>query len=281
VQKNKMHTPVLLKEVIDGLSIEAGAKYIDATVGEGGHASHIADLGAKVLCLDRDKDQIDKLNKKYNSPNMIFVQANFADLEKVARKHDFDRVKGALFDLGLSWTQLITKGKGLSYRNTQDPLDMRLTNDTDMTAELILNTYSAEQLYDIFSRNSEEIRAYEIAENIVYRRKSKKFKTVADLNGTIYKVMGSNAGKTYNRIFQALRIEINDEFENLKKGLEAAISVIVPGGKLAVISFHSLEDRIVKQFMKKMDKKQTTKNAIRGDRTLSFESSARLRVFLI
>lgn len=274
-----MHTPVLLKEVIEGLQVREGGLYIDATVGEGGHTDVMLAQGARVLGFDRDERQIEKLRKSHTDGNLQLVNANFSDIAKIAEEHGFAKVDGIVFDLGLSWGQLSTYGKGLSYRNEDEPLDMRLDRDGELTAENILNTYGEDELYDLFARNSEEVRAKDIAHSIFSYRKTKRYKTVGDLKRTIEKVMGPNTGKTNSRIFQALRIEVNDEFASLKKGLQGAVSLLKPEGKVAVISFHSLEDRIVKQYIRTHGFRQVSKKAIAGDRKLSFERPARLRIF--
>jgi len=276
-----MHTPVLLQKVIEGLQIKPGNKYIDATIGEGGHTKAILEKGAYVLGIDRNQEQITRLESALNNEHLSLVQGNFADIEKIAKENDFVPVEGILFDLGLSWRQLSELGKGFSYRPVEEPLDMRLDHSTEQTGEYILNTFTQEQLYNMIATNSEEVKASDIAEAIVQQRKGRKFKKVGDLNRTIASVVGENAGKTYARIYQAIRIEVNDEFGNLRKGLTGALKIVRPGGKIAIISFHSLEDRIVKQFMREKKVKMESKNAIAGDRTLSFERSSKLRVFTV
>ncbi|MBI4974148.1 16S rRNA (cytosine(1402)-N(4))-methyltransferase RsmH [Candidatus Roizmanbacteria bacterium] len=264
---------------MEGLQVKPEGRYVDATVGEGGHTSAILEKGGYVLGLDRNKEQIMALQKGMNNDHLTLVEGNFADIAKLVPAKDKGNIDGILFDLGLSWAQLKDLGRGLSYRNLDEPLDMRLDQSGELTAEYILNVYSEDELYEVFAKNSEEVKAKEIAESIVNYRTTKRYKKVLDLNNTIDKVMGANAGKTYSRIYQALRIEVNEEFENLKKGLDGALSVLKPGGKIAVISFHSLEDRIVKNFIREKKLKQITKKAIAGDRQLSFERSAHLRIF--
>lgn len=276
-----MHTPVLLQKVMEGLQIKLEGKYIDATVGEGGHTRAILEKGGYVLGLDRNKEQIMALQKSMKNDHLTLKEGNFADIAELVPSQDKGNIDGVLFDLGLSWAQLKDLGRGFSYRNLEEPLDMRLDSEGELTAEYILNVYSEDELYEVFAKNSEEVKAKEIAESIVNYRTTKRYKKVHDLNKTIDKVMGANAGKTYSRIYQALRIEVNEEFENLKKGLEGALTVLKPGGKIAVISFHSLEDRIVKNFIREKKLKQVSKKAIAGDRQLSFERSAHLRIFSI
>lgn len=266
---------------MEGLQVRSGGSYIDATVGEAGHTDALLEAGARVLGIDQDERQIARLKESHAGRNLTLVHGNFSRIAQIAKEHGFGNADGVIFDLGLSWEQLKTRGIGLSYRNDAEPLDMRLDKDAQTTAEFILNTYSPDELYELFARNSEEVKARDIAERIVSYRKIKRYKTVADLKRTIEYVMGQNTGKTNNRIFQALRIEVNAEFDNLKKGLEGAVETVRPGGKVAVISFHSLEDRIVKQFIRTRGLKQTDKKGIAGDRTLSFERPARLRIFTV
>lgn len=276
-----MHTPVLLQKVIEGLQIKQDDKYIDATVGEGGHTKALLEKGACVLGIDRSPEQITRLKSTLINDHLQLVQGNFSDIEEIAKKHDYVPVDGILFDLGLSWSQLSELGKGFSYRPVNEPLDMRLDSVTEITAEYILNTYTQEQLYNMIATNSEEVRAQDIAGKIIEQRKVRKYKKVGDLNRTIASVVGENAGKTYARIYQAIRIEVNDEFGNLRKGLIGALKIVKRGGIIAIISFHSLEDRIVKQFMREQKVKMKSKKAIAGNRTLSFERSAKLRVFVL
>lgn len=274
-----MHTPVLLQETIEGLRIIENGMYVDATVGEGGHTKAILEKGGRVLGIDRDARQIDRLKNELKTEKALFINGNFADIAEIVSQNKIGKVDGVLFDLGLSWEQLSNLGKGLSYRNEAEPLDMRLDAEGEITAEFILNTYSQEELYELLARNSEEVRALDIAKQIVSSRRAKRYKKVGDLKQTIEKITGPNTGKTNNRVFQALRIEVNNEFENLKRGLEGAVSILKPEGRIAVISFHSLEDRIVKQFVRGGKLQQISKKAIQGDRTLSFERPARLRIF--
>ncbi len=274
-----MHTPVLLQEIITGLHVKKDGLYIDATVGEGGHTKAILDLGGIVLGIDRDNNQIKKLKETLVSPHLILEHGNYSEIEKIAKAHHFYPVDGVIFDLGLSWAQLSEKRRGFSYRNADELLDMRLDDDSGtITAYQILNTYSKEKLYQMIALNSEEIKAADLAEAVVLQRKSRKYKTVGDLNKTIEKVMGKNAGKTYARMYQALRIEVNDEFNHLINGLEGSLNILNKKGMILVISFHSLEDRIVKQFIQKNNLIQKTKHVVKGDRKLSFERSAKLRI---
>lgn len=274
-----MHTPVLLQEVIDGLDIRQGGRYIDATVGEGGHTRAMLGKGAFVLGIDQDAAQIEKLKTSISSDKFMAVCANFSSIEEVAKKQGFDKADGILFDLGISWRQLSEAGKGLSYKALDEELDMRLSTECEQSAADIVNTFSEDELYSVFAKNSEEIRSRDIARTIVEERKYHKIKKVKDLLRSIDKALGAASEWSYGRIFQALRIEVNDEFGSLEKGLEQAVRLISPEGRIAVITFHSVEDRMVKRFIREGHYRQISKKAIAGDRALSFERSAKLRVF--
>lgn len=277
-----MHTPVLLKEVINHLNIKEGGLYIDATVGEGGYATEILKLGGRVLGIDLDKDQIENLGKnlelRIKNGELKLVHGNFADVEKIAKENNFFPVEGIVFDLGLSMRQLTESRRGLSYKKEKEPLDMRLDLNEEMTAENYINTLSEQQLYDLFAKNSEEINSRPIAVSIVRSRAIRKIKTVGDLIRIIDKAVGERDTGALRRIFQALRIEVNHEFENLKKGLDGAVKIIKKDGKIVVVTFHSLEDRIVKRFVKEHNLQFETKKPVTAKQDHVFERSAKLRI---
>lgn len=226
------HIPVLLKEAVDGLDVKPGGMYIDATFGSGGHTAEIERLGGRVLTIDVD-------------PNTLAaVKGNFRDIEKIAKENGYEWVDGILFDLGVSSMQLNTPERGFSYRY-KGPLDLRFDQTKGKTASDIVNTYSEGELYEIFSKFGEENGARALARLVVRARQ------VAPINTTERLVEVVDSSKpTLSRIFQALRIEVNDELGALKAGLTGAKALLKDGGMLVVISFHSLEDRIVKQFMR-------------------------------
>lgn len=270
----------MLDEVIHELQIQKGKKYIDATAGEGGHTEAIIKRGGIVLALDRSKHQVEKLKRKFSSQmNISIVQGNFADMKKIAEETGFNQVHGILFDLGLSYEQLKKGRMGLSYMHPDEPLDMRLDDSCAISAQEILNTYSEDQLYEIFSRNSEEIYSRNIAKAIVHKRKHKLYEKVSDLVETIKKVVWKSNTMTLARIFQALRMQVNNEIENLHRGLNDSKSLLEPKGKVLIISFHSLEDRIVKKFAQKHSYRPGKSKMIKaGNDGFSFERSAKLRV---
>lgn len=238
------HVPVLLREAVDGLDVKPGGKYIDATFGAGGHAAEIEKRGGNVLSIDADPEAHAQ------------VTGNFRDIEKIAKENGFERVDGVLFDLGVSSMQLDSPERGFSYR-FNGPLDSRLDPTRGQTAADIINTYSEGELYEIFARLGEENNARAIARAIVRARGVEKITTTEKL----VKVIGESQ-PVLSRIFQALRITVNDELGALREGLSSAGKLLINGGRLVVISFHSLEDRIVKQYMRNSDWRVLTKKPI-------------------
>lgn len=280
-----MHTPVLLKEVIEGLQVAPGKRFVDATFGEGGHTMAMVDAGAQVLAIDRDIVQIEKgkssLSKEKGNTNPLLRQGNFKHIDEIAKKENFVPVDGVLFDLGLSYEQISKKGLGLSYNNNLEILDMRLDEDALQSASQILHTYTQEELTSLFMRNAEEIHAALIAKEIVLQRVGMHTFTVGWLVKIIKAVVKDRPQSSIARIFQALRIEVNSEFSNLSLALEKAVHILAPDGRIAVISFHSLEDRMVKMFIRKHGFTQIGKKALFGNPNLSFERSAVLRIFYL
>ena len=271
-----MHTPVLLKEVIEALNIKKDGLYIDATFGEGGYSQAIIDKGGKVLGIDLDQNQIS--NFKFLISNLKLVEGNFEDIEKIDKENNFFPVDGVVFDLGLSMRQISQLGRGFSFKKLNEPLDMRVSLETEMTAKYLLNHLSELELFDVFARNSEEINSQKIAHEIIIKRQFRKLEIVGNLINCIDKTIGEQDNNAYKRIFQALRIEVNQEFDNLKKGLTGSVKIIKSDGKIAVVTFHSLEDRIVKNFSKTQGIKLLNKKPIMNRLGKSFERSAKLRV---
>jgi len=274
-----MHTPVLLKEVVELLEAGPDKKIIDTTFGEGGHSKALLAAGANVLAIDRDITQISNFKLQISKGSLILKQGNFRDIVAIAKAADFAPVDGILFDLGLSYEQLKTGGKGLSYKNMNEPLDMRLDDSCVTTAEQILRQYTEKNLAHMFMHNAEEILAAPLAKHILIQRVGQEQLTVGWLVGVVNSVAKSNPRPTLTRVFQALRVEVNNEFENLEQALKGALSLLGPKGKVAVISFHSLEDRIVKRFIREHGYIQIGKKPVFGDKGLRFERSAVLRVF--
>lgn len=277
-----MHTPVFLNEVISALDVKEGKKYIDATFGEGGHSREILKKGGEVLGIDWDKEKIKNQKLKIkNVENLKLVCGNFRDIEKIAKENNFFSVDGVLFDLGLSMEQLKNSGRGFSFKNKDEPLDMRISQGVTKTAAEVVNSYSAQELYEVFTKYSEEINSWAIAQAIVRARRLKRIESVGDLVEIINKITlkKRNRESVLRRVFQSLRIAVNDEFDNLIKGLEGSLNLIKKEGVIVVITFHSLEDRRVKNFIKEKGLKikiEKTKIKREPDK---FERSARLRVF--
>lgn len=250
------HEPVLLHEVIDGLNIKPDGIYVDGTVGGGGHARKIAERlnrKGRLICLDRDLEAIEaaKNNLEDEDCDLSFFHANYGDAKELFEDGKIGNPDGVLLDLGVSSFQLDTPRRGFSYMQDA-PLDMRMdgSDDTGLTAEDIVNEYSEQEIYRVIKEFGEERWAKRIAEFIVDERKSQRITTTSQLVKIIKKAIpkGARADGPHpaKRTFQALRIEVNGELERLGRAVEDFIDILAPGGRLAVISFHSLEDRIVK-----------------------------------
>ncbi len=282
-----MHTPVLLEQAIEALNIKPNGLYIDATAGEGGHIQKILEKGGKVLGIDWDEDQVRSLKSKVRSEHVNFETGSFADIESLAKKKEFVPVDGVLFDFGLSMKQIRESGRGFSYNNPNEPLDMRISLKTEVTASEIINSYSTQELYETFSRYAEEFHSLSIAQSIGRAREIKPIETVGSLLAAIDSAiqkcsMNHRHGRDiYATVFQALRIAVNDEFTQIKKGLEGAKHILKPDGRIVTITFHSLEDRIVKRYVESQeDIMFLKKHVIKGDFSKSFERSAKLRIIV-
>lgn len=241
------HTPVLLQEVMEGLQVTAGKRFIDATLGGGGHTKRMLELGAEVLAIDEDREAIEE-NAKLIGPHCRIVQGNFRDIETLAEKNGWNEIDGVLFDLGVSSHQLDTKARGFSYRFDEAPLDMRFGDNSKPSAYELINNSSYDELFNIFATFGEEERAGVIATKILMDRKTSPIATVGQLRTCIERAVGTGNRDTVARIFQAVRIAVNSELTALQAGLAGAMKLTKIGGRIAVISFHSLEDRIVKRF---------------------------------
>jgi len=242
-----MHVPVLLKEVIEGLALKSNDNFIDGTFHLGGHSEvilkEISPKG-KILGIEIDKDIFEKAKEKFKNEKRIFlINDSYANLKEI----DFEEVGGILLDVGMSSWHIDESKRGFTFKK-DEPLNMLFSKD-GMTVEDILNNYSKEDLERVLSDYGEERKARKIAEAILKQRKEKPIKTTFDLINVVKVVLANNT-HSYPKIFQALRIEANKELDNLRKVLPDALSKLKKGGRLAVISFHSGEDRIVKQFIK-------------------------------
>lgn len=251
-----MHIPVLLKETIDNLNPKPGENFIDCTFGWGGHSKAILEKTApngRLLGIEWDEEAVKKINdgRGQNNGRLIVEQGNFAMIDKIIAKNGFGPVNGILFDLGMSSWDVEASGRGFSFLR-DEPLDMRYSVSNRHTAYEIVNTFGAEALADIISKYGDERYARAIAGRIALARAAAPIKTTRQLAEVIRRAVPKRyaAGKTHwaTKTFQALRIEVNSEFENIRAALPKAFEALSPGGRLAVISFHSLEDKIVKTF---------------------------------
>jgi 16S rRNA (cytosine1402-N4)-methyltransferase len=252
------HRPVLLKESLELLNVRAGGVYVDGTVGLGGHAEEILQrLGkeGRLIGLDRDAAALKRATQRLEGQKAKseFYNENFKNMPLLLRRLGIERLDGCLLDLGVSSLQLDTTERGFSFRE-EGPLDMRMDLSQKTTAANLVNELSEEELSGIFREYGEERAARRIASAIVQRRKSMRFRTTTDLATLVEQVKGRLPGSRLHPatlVFQALRIEVNQELKGLEELLGWVIGVLVPGGRLVVISFHSLEDRIVKRVIQK------------------------------
>lgn len=268
---SSFHNPIMVNEIINFLDIKKGDWYIDCNVGGGGHTEAILKMGGKVLGIDLDIDAIKEVANNHNliinlidnqfqaiSENLILVQSNFSNIQTICST--FLRGLspwGVLFDLGMSSYQLETPQRGFSFQSN-GPLDMRMDRSQEVTAEDLVNGLYEKELAELFWKYGEESFSKPIARKIIEYRSQKKIETIDELVNIIFSVKHQNKIKQIHpatKVFQALRIAVNDELNNLKEILPKALEILQPGGVLAVISFHSLEDRIVKNFMKDEEQK--------------------------
>ncbi len=247
------HISVLLNECIEGLNINPNGIYVDGTAGGGGHSAEILkklDCG-KLISIDRDPDAITTISERFkNEPNSIIVNGCFGDMKKLLNDRGIYQVDGVLLDIGVSSRQLDTDERGFSFHKDA-PLDMRMSQ-SGTSAEDLVNDLSYEELRDIIYRYGEDKFAPSIAKGIVKAREEERITTTLQLAEIIKNSVPQKVrreGHPARKTFQALRIEVNGELTQLEKGLDEAFEMLSPKGRLAVISFHSLEDRIVKQKM--------------------------------
>ncbi len=248
-QPGDYHIPVLLQETIEGLAIKPDGVYVDCTFGGGGHSREILKRlndNGKLIVFDQDEDA------RKNVPDdkrVIFVAQNFRHLQKFLRLHKHNQVDGILADLGVSSHQFDEAERGFSTR-FDAALDMRMDNRQPVTAADILNTYTEQQLHKIFEKYGEVTNSKTLAKTIIAIRAIALFKTINVFKQGVQAIVKGNPNKYFAQVFQALRIAVNDEMGALEEMLQQAVPALKPEGRLVVISFHSLEDRMVKNFFK-------------------------------
>lgn len=243
------HVPVLFYETMDALKVKPDGVYVDCTFGGGGHSRGILEkLGAegRLVAFDQDADAVKNIPP---DERIVFVQNNFRHLKRFLRLHGFAKVDGVLADLGVSSHQFDEGDRGFSTR-FEGPLDMRMDQRQENTASDILKKYTEQQLHKLFEQYGEVTNSKTLAKQVVQQRANTPLKTIAQLKAMISPVVKGNPNKYLAQVFQALRIEVNDEMGSLKEMLEQIPDVLKPGGRAAIITFHSLEDRLVKNFFK-------------------------------
>ncbi|CUB54902.1 16S rRNA (cytosine(1402)-N(4))-methyltransferase [Bacillus thuringiensis serovar pingluonsis] len=253
------HVTVLLKETVDGLDIKPDGTYVDCTLGGGGHSSYLLSQlteGGRLIAFDQDEIAIQNAKEKFSSygEQFITVKSNFRYLSEKLQELGITEVDGILFDLGVSSPQLDTPERGFSYHHDA-PLDMRMDQDAPLTAYDVVNSWSYEQLVRIFFQYGEEKFSKQIARKIETYRENKAIETTGELVELIKEGIPAPARRTgghpAKRVFQAIRIAVNDELKVFEEALESAIEMVKPGGRVSVITFHSLEDRICKTTFKR------------------------------
>lgn len=286
VGENKAyHAPVLLNEAIEYLRVIPGCWYVDATAGGGGHTAALIQQGARVLAIDQDKDAIAHLTKIFeaeiNQRRLRIRRGNFSYLAQLKQEAHVGQIRGVLFDLGMSTHQIRDSGRGFSFRGSE-PLDMRMSEEVSITAEEIINNYSEEKLYEIFRKFGEEQLARPIARAICRARSIKPIIRTDELVSIICSVYGTKQFPIHpaTRTFQALRIAVNDELNELRRGLRQALELVEKKGRIVTISFHSLEDRIAKQFFLEQSRQSymniLTKRPVRSsEKELTLNPAAR------
>jgi len=263
MQKGIYHVPVLMHEVISGLQIDPSGIYVDCTFGGGGHSSGILQQlnnHGKLIAFDQDADAIENVP---DDNRVIFIPHNFRHLQRFLRLHRISKVNGILADLGVSSHQFNVAERGFSTR-FDGAMDMRMNQSEKLDATDVIDNYPEVKLHKIFEQYGEVTNAKTLAKLIVQLRKSQSLKTINEFKNALYPVVKGNPEKYFAKVFQALRIEVNDELGALKEMLLQASKVLEEGGRIAVITFHSLEDRIVKLFFKNGNFNEVQENDLYG-----------------
>jgi 16S rRNA (cytosine1402-N4)-methyltransferase len=260
------HIPVLLKETVDALMIQPNGIYVDCTFGGGGHSKAILDNldnEGKLIAFDQDEDARQNLPTGQagipQDPRIIFVPHNFRHLQRFLKLHNINAVDGILADLGVSSHQFDEPERGFSTRHDA-PLDMRMDQRQSLTAADIITNYSEQQLHKIFEQYGEVTNSKTLARTIVELRNAQSLKSIDAFKQALRGVVKGNPNRYFAQVFQALRIEVNDELGALKELLRQIPPLLKPGGRAAIITFHSLEDRLVKNFFRRGTFQETEEN---------------------
>ncbi len=272
------HIPVLLHESIEGLNIKPTGNYVDVTFGGGGHSREILKnlTGGRLLAFDQDADS--EANK-IAADNFIFAAANFRFLSNFLRYHEMEKVDGILADLGVSWHQFDAEQRGFSFRFDSE-LDMRMNQSAKLTAKQVVNEYTDQQLITIFREYGEIQNAFKLVQTIVNARSQGELVSTKQLVEAIRFLIPKQIENKYlAQVFQALRIEVNQEIENLKRMLLQCVDSLNVGGRLVVISYHSLEDRLVKNFMRSGNFEGELEKDFYGNVNCPFEQISRKVIF--
>lgn len=258
---NNYHTTVQLREAIEFLQVKPNEQYIDGTFGGGGHTKAILDAGGRVLAIDQDDDALTYGNELLASyiaqQKLTLVKGNFANLHDIAQQNGFEHVSGVLLDIGVSGHQFDTPERGFSFQDA--PLDMRMDQSLHVSAKDLVNGLRAHELAELFAKYGEEPFAKKIASVIAARRIEQPITRTGELADLIKRNVRGGKAHPATRVFQALRIAVNDELHSLEKGLTGAFQIVKNGGRVVIISFHSLEDRIVKQSFEELERKELGK----------------------
>lgn len=274
--KSDYHLPVLLKESINGLKIDEEGIYVDATFGGGGHSLEILRTLSKkgrLISFDQDPDSI---NNSYEESNFYFVNENFKYMKRFLKNLGFSKVNGILADLGVSSFQINTPSRGFSYRYDA-ALDMRMNKKNTLNAKEVINSYNHENLSKILFEYGEIKNSKKISKEIIKARTANKINTTFDLNKILKPLYPERyLNKNLSRIYQAIRIEVNKELDVLKSFLEQTSELLSPGGRLCVISYHSLEDRIVKRYITNGNFSTTAEKDLYGNFSVPFKKIGKM-----
>ena len=274
--KSDYHLPVLLKESINGLKIDDEGIYVDATFGGGGHSLEILrSLSKKGRLVSFDQDP-DSINNSYEESNFYFVNENFKYMKRFLKNLGFSKVNGILADLGVSSFQINTPARGFSYRYDA-ALDMRMNKNNTLDAMKVINSYNHENLSKILFEYGDIKNSKKISEEIIKARTANKINTTFDLNKILKPLYPERyLNKNLSRIYQAIRIEVNKELDVLKSFLEQTSELLLPGGRLCVISYHSLEDRMVKRYITNGNFSTTAEKDLYGNFSVPFKKIGKM-----